>query len=45
MSTPESLSHVHEQPVFMGCLHTVHTGNSSKGALCRPQNATSKLSP
>ena len=31
--TPESLSHVHEQPVFMGCLHT---GNSSKGAPCRP---------
>ena len=25
--TPESLSHVHEQPVFMGCLHTVPFGN------------------
>ena len=33
LRTPASLSHAPEQQVFRGCLHT---GNSSKGAPCRP---------
>ena len=33
LRTPDSLSHAPEQQVFRGCLHT---GNSSKGAPCRP---------
>ena len=31
--TPESLSHVHEQPVFMGCFHSAHRQQLQRSAL------------